>query len=85
MKVLEETRVIFHLVIKIVLNANQKAKISAGQKYERAKERFNQLDKTRNKTPEQKNERDAAKREMDHWKKKQDFSGENHSRNAKGN
>lgn len=38
-----------------------------------------------NKTPEQKKERDAAKREMDHWKKKQDFSGENHSRNAKGN
>ena len=50
-------------------HANQKAKISAGQKYERAKERFNQLKNMPNKTPEQKKERDAAKREMDHWKK----------------
>lgn len=50
-------------------HANQKAKISAGQKYEWAKEQFNQLKNMPNKTPEQKKERDAAKREMDYWKK----------------
>jgi RHS repeat-associated protein len=66
-------------------HANQKAKQSAGEKYQDAKQKFEELNKKPNKTPEEKQARDDARKQMDHWKNKQDFSGENHSQNAKGN
>jgi hypothetical protein len=47
-------KAMFLLEIKIVLMLNQQAKQSAGQMYEQAKDKFNQLDKKANKTPEQK-------------------------------
>jgi len=66
-------------------HANQKAKSSAEQKYQEAKKKFDELDKKPNKSPEDKKEFNYWERQMKHWKMKQDFSGENHSRNAKGN
>ena len=66
-------------------HANQKAKGSAEQKYQEAKKKFDELDKKPNKSPEDKKEFNYWERQMKHWKMKQDFSGENHSRNAKGN
>ena len=66
-------------------HANPKAKGSAEQKYQEAKKKFDELDKKPNKSPEDKKEFNYWERQMKHWKMKQDFSGENHSRNAKGN
>jgi RHS repeat-associated protein len=66
-------------------HANQKAKDSAEQKYQEAKAKFEELDSKTNKTPEEKKAVDNAKKQMDHWRNKRDFSGENHSQNAKGN
>ena len=65
-------------------HANQKAKGSAEQKYQEAKKKFDELDKKPNKSPEDKKEFNYWEKQMRHWKMKQDFSGENHSRNAKG-
>ena len=65
-------------------HANQKAKSSAEQKYQEAKKKFDELDKKPNKSPEDKKETDYWRKQVNHWKMKQDFSGENHSRNAKG-
>jgi len=66
-------------------HANQKAKNAAELKYKDVKARFDQLDSKMNKTKEDKIEFRKLEKQMKHWKKKQDFSGENHSRNAKGN
>ena len=66
-------------------HANEKAKQSSGQKYNDAKSQYNDLKSKTNKTPEDKKQLDSYKRQMDHWKEKKDFSGENHSQNAKGN
>jgi hypothetical protein len=38
-----------------------------------------------NKTKEDKIEKDKLKKQVEHLKRIQDFPGENHSRNAKGN
>ena len=66
-------------------HANQKAKNAAGQKYLETKDKYDYLHNKANKTKDDKKELDRLERQMKHWKKKQDFSGENHSRNAKGN
>ena len=66
-------------------HANPKAKSSAEQKYQEAKKKFDELDKKPNKSPEDKKVSNYWEKQMKHWKSKQDFSGENHSRNAKGN
>jgi hypothetical protein len=66
-------------------HANQKAKNAAGQKYLETKDKYDYLHNKANKTKDDKKELDRLERQMKRWKKKQDFSGENHSRNAKGN
>ena len=66
-------------------HANQKAKQSADQKYNDTKAQYEDLKSKLNKTPEDKKQLDTYKRQMDHWKEKKDFTGENHSQNAKGN
>ena len=66
-------------------HANQKAKNAAGQKYQETKDKYDYLHNKANKTKDDKKELDRLERQMKHWKRKQDFSGENHSRNAKGN
>ena len=66
-------------------HANQKAKESAGQKYTEIKSQYDKLNSKPNKTPADKKELKKLENQIDHWKRKQDFSGENHSRNAKGN
>ena len=66
-------------------HANQKAKESAGEKYKETKSQYDNLNSKTNKTPEDKKQLKKLENQIDHWKRKQDFSGENHSRNAKGN
>lgn len=66
-------------------HANENARKSAAENYNNAKKQYEELRSKPNKTPEDKKAMEAAKRQMDHWKNKQDFSGENHNQNAKGN
>ena len=66
-------------------HANLKAKQTAAQKYEDAKAKYNELKNKPNKTPEEVKQREKYRQQYEHWKRKMDFSGENHSRNAKGN
>ena len=66
-------------------HANQKAKSSAEQKYQEAQKRYQELKTKSNKTVEEARTVDRLRKQAKHWKKEKDFSGENHSRNAKGN
>ena len=66
-------------------HANKKAKDSAASKYEQAKAKFDELNNKTNKSPEDKNLLERLKREYKHWESKKNYTGENHSRNAKGN
>ena len=66
-------------------HSNQKARESSSEKYNNAKSQYEELKSKPNKTSEDKKAMEKAKKQMDHWKNKQDFSGENHSQNAKGN
>lgn len=66
-------------------HANQKAKESAAQKYETAKGNLNELKSKPNKTPEDKTQIKKLEGQVKQLQEKKDFSGENHSRNAKGN
>ena len=66
-------------------HANQKAKESAGEKYKEAKTQRDQLRSKPNKTPEDKKQLKRLENQVDHWKDKQDFPGQNHNQNAKGN
>jgi hypothetical protein len=66
-------------------HANQKTKESASQKYEQAKVEYDKLNSKPNKTPADKKQLKQLEGQVDHWKKKQDFTGENHNQNAKGN
>ena len=65
--------------------ANLDAKISAKAKYEDAKKSYETYKHKQNILPEEKKLRDTYKKQMIHWKKKMDFTGENHNQNAKGN
>jgi hypothetical protein len=64
---------------------NLKAKQSAKEKYEEAKAEYERLKSKPNKTKEDSKARDTAEKQMKHWQKKAQETGENHSRNAKGN
>ncbi len=66
-------------------HANQKAKQSAGEKYEEAKAKHDSLRSKPNKTKEEAKLVEKLKKQVEHWKRKADETGENHSRNAKGN
>ncbi|MVT09141.1 DUF6443 domain-containing protein [Chitinophaga tropicalis] len=65
-------------------HANQKARESARERYERAKKEYDALNSKPNKTKEDKKELDKLERTVNHEKRKMDNTGENHSRKAKG-
>ena len=64
-------------------HANQKAKQSAEQEYQKVKQEFEALDKKRMKTPDDKKLLDKLEKQMKHWKKKKDWGGEHHSQKPK--
>ena len=66
-------------------HANQHAKYVASLKYKEYKKRYEAMKSKAGKTAEETKEQRALERQMKHWKKKMDDSGENHSRNHKGN
>ena len=66
-------------------HSSLKAKESARQKYQDIKSQYDKLNLKQNKTPEDKKSLKKLENQVKHWKKKQDFTGENHSMNAKGN
>ena len=65
-------------------HSSLKAKESARQKYQDIKSQYDKLNLKQNKTPEDKKSLKKLENQVKHWKKKQDFTGENHSMNAKG-
>ena len=66
-------------------HANPKARESAQQQHEKAKQEFQQLDKKPNKTPEEKDYLKKLRKLVEHLRQKKDFTGENHSQKFKGN
>lgn len=65
-------------------HANPKAKQSANEKYREAKAEFEKLHTKGNKTPDEKVALEKWRTQMKHWKKKKDWSGEQHSQKHKG-
>ncbi|MBP6826548.1 MAG: hypothetical protein KA165_08315 [Saprospiraceae bacterium] len=66
-------------------HANPKARQSADERYKEAKTEFEKLDSKVDKTPEDKSMLEKWRTQMKHWKKKKDWSGEQHSQKNKGN
>lgn len=66
-------------------HANLKAKQSAGEKYEEAKNKLDSISRKPNKTKEDNKLKAQLEKQVKHWKAKAQETGENHSRNAKGN
>lgn len=66
-------------------HANLKAKQSAGEKYEEAKSQLDSISRKPNKTKEDNKLKTQLEKQIKHWKAKAQETGENHSRNAKGN
>ncbi|MCY0968857.1 DUF6443 domain-containing protein [Chryseobacterium wangxinyae] len=66
-------------------HANLKAKQSAGEKYEQAKSKLDSISRKPNKTKEDNKLKTQLEKNVKHWKAKAQETGENHSRNAKGN
>ena len=66
-------------------HANLKAKQSAGEKYEEAKSKLDSISRKPNKTKEDNKLKTQLEKQVKHWKAKAQETGENHSRNAKGN
>jgi len=64
-------------------HANQKARQSAEQEYQKVKQEYEALDKKRMKTPDDKKLLDKLEKQMKHWKKKKDWGGEHHSQKPK--
>lgn len=64
-------------------HANQKARESAEQEYQKVKQEYEALDKKRMKTPDDKKLLDKLEKQMKHWKKKKDWGGEHHSQKPK--
>ena len=64
-------------------HANQKARETADQEYQKVRQEYEALDKKRMKTPEDKKALDKLEKKMKHWKKKKDWGGEHHSQKAK--
>jgi len=66
-------------------HANQKKKEANGDRYEEYKRQYDKLKSSPNKTPEVKKQIEKLKRQMNRANERRNFSGENHSRNHKGN
>ena len=66
-------------------HANQKKKEANGDRYEEYKREYNKLKSSPNKTPEVKKQIEKLKRQMNRANERRNFSGENHSKNHKGN
>ncbi|MFN0173520.1 MAG: hypothetical protein ACKVU0_02640 [Saprospiraceae bacterium] len=66
-------------------HANPKTKQSASEKYEEAKTAFEKLSTKPSKTTDDKVMLEKLRNQMKHWKKKKDWSGEQHSQKNKGN
>lgn len=66
-------------------HANQKARESAEQEYQKVKEELQQWDRKPNKTPEDKDFIKKLRKALEKLRQKKDFSGENHSQKHKGN
>ena len=66
-------------------HANQKKKEANGDRYEEYKRQYDKLKSSPNKTPEVKKQIEKLKRQMNRTNERRNFSGENHSRNHKGN
>ena len=66
-------------------HANQHRKSVNKNNYEQLKKEYERLNSLPNKTKEIKAERDKIKKQMDRARDRMNFSGENHSRNSKGN
>lgn len=66
-------------------HANQNAQSKAEEEFEKAKEAFDKLDKTPNKTKEQNKLLNKLRKKVEHWRKKKDWKGEHHSQKHKGN
>jgi len=64
---------------------NLKAKQSAGEKYEEAKKKLDSISRKPGKTKEDNQLKKQLEKQVKHWKAKAEETGENHSRNAKGN
>ena len=67
-------------------HANLKAKLAAKEKYEDTRLRYQEIKSKNQKTPEDRKLENVLKRHLDYWKRKMDFTGENHSQGGgKGN
>ena len=66
-------------------HANQKKKEENGDRYEEYKREYDKLKSSPNKTPEVKKQIEKLKRQMNRANERRNFSGENHSKNHKGN
>ncbi len=66
-------------------HANPKARESAQQQFEKAKQEYEYWDKKPNKTPDEKEFLKKLRKLLEHLRKKKDFTGENHSQKNKGN
>ena len=64
-------------------HANEKARESAKNKYEAAKKEYQELSQITPRTKELKEKIAKAQNDMKHWKRKMDFTGENHSQIGK--
>jgi RHS repeat-associated protein len=64
---------------------NLDAKLSAKEKYEKAKRKLEEAVKIRHKTKKDCDNENDLRKEVKHWKKKADEKGETHSRQQKGN
>jgi len=65
-------------------HANQKARESAEQEYQKVKDELQQWNKKPNKTPEDKDFIKKLRKALEKLRQKKDFSGENHAQKNKG-
>jgi len=66
-------------------HANTKKREAARNNYEKAKEEYDRFDRESKGQENRKKELKKLRDRMNHFKRELDFTGENHSRNAKGN
>lgn len=66
-------------------HANPKARQSADEQYQQAKEAWQKLKSKPNKSPEDKQLQQQLEKQVKHWEKKKGWKGEQHSQKHKGN
>lgn len=66
-------------------HANPKARQSAEEQYQKAKEAWQQLKSKANKSPEDKKLQQELEKQVKHWEKKKGWKGEHHGQKHKGN